>query len=415
MRKESNRTDPLLRKPEPEGSFAAPEVRGAWVNTLLRDDPDSFEVLQESGALPEELRLANEDMDAVLFAVAGIRQLSQQDMQTAMVQGMLKRSEAEKNLLRRCADYGLVKLLRHLTQKHNIDINRKLGDGRNAVQEVPEQGRVHRAIYLLSCGADVKAVAEKGFVRHICADGHAKAIDFWAQLHQVQEQPIESGNLNLALVEPYRSIYDLFHGGHEDCLDLESQRYESYQDNKAPIVKVSPLYFSISDNTWSTFLALLRYVVAPAKPVTGSLDALQSAVVMNRPLFVATLLGPEYRSRFNYEQNDGGGCSLFHFAALGETYFKADKKWVYGHADDLKEAPGCSTTDAENHARIVLELLHRNLHLELNQRDSWGLTPFLLAVAEANLTAAAWFKTHNADIQATAADGATALHLAIAS
>jgi hypothetical protein len=83
MRKESNRTDPLLRKPEPEGSFAAPEVRGAWVNTLLRDDPDSFEVLQESGALPEKLRLANGDMDAVLFAVSGIRQLSQQDMQTA--------------------------------------------------------------------------------------------------------------------------------------------------------------------------------------------------------------------------------------------------------------------------------------------------------------------------------------------
>jgi hypothetical protein len=192
---------------------------------------------------------------------------------------------------------------------------------------------------LLSCCADVKAVTEKEFVRHICADGHAKAIDFWAQLHQVQEQPIESGNLNLALVEPYRSIYDLFHGGHEDCLDLESQRYESYQDNKAPMVKVSPLYFSISDNTWSTFLALLSYGVDPAKPVTGSLDALQSAVVMSRPLFVATLLGPEYKSRFKYEQNDGGECSLFHLAALGKPTSKQTRSGYTATPTTLKNSP----------------------------------------------------------------------------
>lgn len=413
MIKESNRTDPLLRKPEVEGSFAAPEVRGNWVNTLLRDDPDSFEILQESGALPEELRLANEDMDAFLFAVTGIRQMSRQEKQMAMLQGMLKRSEAEKNLIRICADYGLVKLLQHLITKHGIDINRKLGDGRNALQEVLEQGRIHRAISLLSCGADVKAIAEKEFVRHICADGHSKAIDFWAQLHEVQEQLVDSGDLNLALVEPYSSIYDLFHGDHDDRLDLETQRYESYQDNEAPVVRVSPVYFSLSDNTWSTFLALLRYGVDPAKPVTGSLDALQSAVVMNRPMFVATLVGPEYKRRFKYEQN--GDRSLFHLAALGKTYFKSDKIWVYGNTDEITENPEESKKDKDNHQRIVLALLHRNLHLDVDQRDGWGLTPFLLAVAEGNSTAADWFRNHNADVLATAADGATALHLAIAS
>jgi hypothetical protein len=346
-----------------------------------------------------EIRLSNADIDEILLMFTGIgEQRSRKDAQKSFLRGILKRQEAEKNLLSICADYGLVKILQHLIKNHNFKIDQKLDSGRNALQEVLEQGRTHRAISLLSCGADLKAISERDFIQHICADGHFKAIDFWVQLKEFHEQLLWSGNSNFLIIDHYQQIFKLF--SDNDNLDFNKQSYQTYGP---PVTPASPIYFPIVENTWSTFLALLRYGVDPAKPAMGTFNTLQSSVVMVRPLFVATLLGPEYKESFNLDKN--GAPSLFHLAALGKDYFMREKMWVYFDAEECKEDPEASSQDDGNHQRIILEILSRNLDLELDQRDRCGVTPLLLAVAEDNIVAAEWFEKKGADIMATTPDG----------
>ncbi|EEU34084.1 uncharacterized protein NECHADRAFT_85596 [Fusarium vanettenii 77-13-4] len=405
--KESNRTDPILR--QPEVGHAVPDLRGNWVNTLLSDEPAAFEALQVSGALPEELRLDNEDMDSILFMMIGMYNGpgGREQMHANMISGMAKREKALNNLLRICAEHGLTRLMKHLTTKHNLDINRKLDSGRNPIQEVLEQGRTHRAISLLASGADLAAIAEKDFIRHICGDGHYKAIDFWSQLKRISDQLLWLDSSNWLLIEHYQKIFKLF--GDNENLNLDLQAYQTYGAHPRG---ASPIYFSIVENCWLTFLALLRYGVDPARPCMGSLDALQSSVLLIRPVFVATLCGPEYEHRFHTGE---GAPSLLHLAALGKGYFSDDKMWVYLDENEIRDDPEEAKMDQPNHQRLILELLWRNLRLDLESRDEFGLTPFLLAVLQNNAVAAEWFEKKGSNVNASAADGCSALHLAIAS
>ncbi|KAH6955755.1 hypothetical protein BKA56DRAFT_603586 [Ilyonectria sp. MPI-CAGE-AT-0026] len=303
--KESNRTDPILR--QPEVGHAVPELRGNWVNTLLSDEPAAFEVSTGIRRAARGTPPGQRDMDSILFMMIGMYNGpgGEEQMRANMISGMAKREKALNNLLHICAEHGLTRLMKHLTTKHKLDINRKLDSGRNPIQEVLEQGRTHRAISLLAGGADLAAIAERDFIRHICGDGHYKAIDFCDQLLWLESS-------NWLLIEHYRKIYKLF--GDNENLNLDLQ---AYQTHGAHPRAASPIYFSIVENCWLTFLALLRYGVDPARPCMGSLDALQSSVLLIRPMF--------YERRFHTGE---GAPSLLHLAALGEGYFSHDKMWV---------------------------------------------------------------------------------------
>ncbi|KAL2671308.1 hypothetical protein Neosp_013888 [[Neocosmospora] mangrovei] len=396
--KESNRTDPILR--QPDVGHAVPELRGNWVNTLLSDEPAAFEVLQESGALPEELRLDNEDIDSILFMMIGMYNGpgGREQMHANMISGMVKRNKALNNLLPICAEHGLTRLMKHLTAKHNLDINRKLDSGRNPIQEVLEQGRTHRAISLLASGADLAAIAQRDFIRHICGDGHYKAIDFWSQLKRISDQLLWSESSNWLLIEHYQKIFKLF--GDNENLNLDLQAYQTYGEH--------PRAASPSTSPSSRTAGLL------SSPCCGTESTRQgpTSVLLIRPMFVATLCGPEYEHMFHTVE---GAPSLLHLAALGKGHFSDDKMWVYLDANEIRDDPDEVKMDQPNHQRLILELLLSNLRLDLESRDEFGLTPFLLAVLQNNAIAAEWFEKKGSNVNASAADGCSALHLAIAS
>lgn len=401
--KESNRNDTILRHPE-EGDALA-ELRGSWVNVLLTDSVPAFERLQELGAMPPELHVWNDNMDAMLMLMMG--RMGIEDVRDKVTTGLVERHAALKKLASICAEHGLTKILAHLIEKHKFDINTPLDSGRNALQEVLEQGRVHRAIALLECGADLSLAGTKDFVRHICGDGHHGAIDFWRQLRQVDEAVMDAQILELAIRPHYSSISKLF--GPDGNMDLNVNSYEMHGE---PALAASPIYFSLVENCYLSFLALLKYGVDPSRPCMGSLNALQAAVVLIRPLFVAVLLEEAWFNQCKVvgERNS----SLYHLASLGDNCF-SDKMWVYGDANEIKDDPSAATQDQANHQRLILELLHQNTQIDIEHRDEFGLTPFLHAVLQANLTCVQWFDAKSVDKTARAADGCTALHLAIAS
>lgn len=411
MIKEDNRSDPILREPYDEDTYAVPEYRGPWVQILLSDNPSAFEAMMDADVLPPELQLWNQGLDSVLMMMMGNASIKERGL--SFMQGVLQRANAAENLLRICAEYGLKNLLKHLQEKHNVDINQRLDTGLTALQEVLEQGRVHRAITLLACGADLSVIGEKKFIQHISADGNYKAIDFWNHLRETSNDLVWSGRSEFLLIDHYKQIFNLF--GTDGNMDLNKQTYETEADLALKVAPASPIYFSIAGNTWSTFLALLRYKIDPSKPCMGSFDALETSVALHRPLFVATLLGTQYNLKFQKKQQDGRKLSLFHIAALGDSFFTREKKWVYGNKDEIRDDPEELITDAGNHIRVVLELLWQNLTLDIDAKDNFGLTPFLLAVLQANLDAAKWFADHGADVNSTATDGCTALHLAVVS
>ncbi|KAM7192570.1 hypothetical protein V8F20_008779 [Naviculisporaceae sp. PSN 640] len=407
VRKEVNRTDNILLEPEDDSGVVVPEIRGSWVPALLSNSPEAFEALQESGALPVELRLHNADIDSVLFMLAGMRLLGPGGIQPNLVSGFGQRAMAENNLLEIAAEHGLDRLMRHLISKYRLKIDRKLDSGYNVLQEVLEQGRLHRALMLLACGADLLAVGERDFIKHICGDGHYSAIDFWSQLKMVYQGLQDRDPMSWISMDHYRNIYRLFN--ENDNMDLQKQAYHT---DGTPPRPAAPIYFSIRENCWQTFLALLRYGVDSSGPCMGSFDALRTSVVLVRPMFVATLCVPEYKQSFH---NREGEPSLLHLAALGKDYFTNDKTWVYGSTDEISEDREAAARDPVQHQGLILELIYRNLESELEQRDRYGLTPFLLAVLQRNIAVAEWFSGKGSDVEATAADGCNALHLAIAS
>lgn len=404
-RKQANRTDPLLRHPEAEDSEDLPDFRGPWAGVLLSGDPDGFERLAETGALPPELRLWNNSMDSILWLLAGYN-IREGDAARGFTQGLQQRQTAARNLIRICADYGLVRLLKHLADKHRVDINQKLDTGYNTLQETLEQGRINKAVSLLAVGADLNSVAHEDFVRHVCGDGHWAAIDFWTRLKKIQESLVDSGSSNFLFIPHYRDIFRLFR---DDNMDMTAQRFER---DVEPKCAVNTLYFSIVENCWHAFLALLQYGVDCSAPCMGSLNALETSIIMNRPLLVATLVGPEYASRL--AKKDNGHYSLFHLAVLGNKRFKAEKPWVYGDPEDYKSDREASLADAGNHQQIILELILENKSPPIDGRDRFGLTPFLVAVLEDNMVALKWLERNGANGSEVAPDGCTALHLAVA-
>lgn len=294
----ANRTDPILR--EPEVGDAIPEVRGSWVNTLLSDNAAAFEVLLQASLLPLELCLRYPGLDLhpsldtnpFVWALSG--HVGAARAASLFSPWFKLRETAMKNLLRICGEHGLVKILQHLIANQGLNINERLDTGLTILQEVLEQGRTHHAISLLACGADLSVLGEKKFIQMICHDGHFQAIDFWSGLKEIYHSLRLSSSSDWMLLDHYNSIFKLFTTN--DNMDFNTQIYQTRGPTPSP---ASPIYFSIVDNCWSAFLALLRYGVDPSKPCMGSLDALQTSVALIRPMFVAKLLGPGYLRRFN--------------------------------------------------------------------------------------------------------------------
>ena len=347
-----------------------PEYKQAqWLKVLLQDEPFAFEFLLGLESLPSDLQLSHQ--------------------------------QGRTNIVRFCAENMLPKNLKHLIAVHNFDIDAKLDSGWTILQETLEQGNHDRAFMLLDCGANAKSMVEKDFVKHIAADGNSSAIDLWASLKRLGEDLVWANNANFLLCPHLRESFGLF-----DEFDMSAQVYESYG------TAASPIYFSILENSWLTFIALLRFGVNLKGPCMSHLNPLQTAIVLVRPLFVATLLETEPSL---CDLREPFASSVLHLACLGRHCFKDERKWVYGRDDEIK-APGANPqTDELNHQRITLRLLLRQSSHDVDARDIDGFTPFLLAMLHSNILAADVLHQAGADPTLRTFDGFSAAHLAMLS
>jgi ankyrin repeat protein len=337
-----------------------------WLKILLQDEPFAFEILLDLESLPSDLQLSHEP--------------------------------GRTNMIRFCAENMLPRILKHLIAEHSFNVEGKLDSGWTILQEAVEQGNNDRVFMLLDCGANAKSMVDKDFVKHITGDGSASAIQLWTAFKQISDDLVGSNNSNFLLSPHLRDPFFLF-----DEFDMSAQGYES--SGKA----VSPIYFSILENSWLTFAALLQFGINTNVPCMAFFNPLQTAVLLVRPLFVATLLETQPTL---YKLHGLHSSSMLHLASLGQHCFEDERKWVYGREDEIKGAGANPQNDELNHKRIILELLLRQPNCELDSRDTSSFTPFLLAMLHGSLLAAAVLLHAGADPTLRTSEGFSAAHLA---
>ncbi len=337
-----------------------------WLKILFQDEPFAFEFLLGVESLPSDLQLSIE--------------------------------RGRTNMVRFCAENMLSNLLKHLIAEHSFDIDAKLDSGWTILQEALEQGNSNGVFMLLDCGANSKSMVDKDFVKHIVGDGSASAIQLWTAFKRLSAELVWSRNSNFLLFPQLRDPFFLF-----DEFDMSAQVYDSY--GRA----VSPLYFSVLENSWLTFVALLQFGLDTEAPCMASFNPLQTAIVLVRPLFVATMLETEPTM---YNLHGPCGSSMLHLASLGKHCFEKERMWVYGRDDEIKGAGAAPENDEPNHKQIILELLLRQPDCTIDSRDTFGFTPFLLAVLHGNLLAAGVLLQAGADPTLRTFDGFSAAHLA---
>ena len=340
-----------------------------WLKVLLQDEPFAFEFLLGAEGLPSDLQLLHE--------------------------------QGRMNLVRFCAENMLPRILKNLIAEHSFDIDAKLDSGWTILQEALEQGNNDRVFMLLDCGADAKSMVEKDFVKHIAGDGDSSAIDLWTSLKRLGDNLVWSSNSNFLFFPHLRESFNLFND-----FDMSAQVYESY--GRA----ASPIYFSILENSWLTFIALLRFGINPKAPCMAHLNAFQTAIVHVRPLFVATLLEIEPSL---CDLRGPHAASVLHLACLGKHCFKDERKWVYGREDEIKALGANPQNDELDHQRITLKLLLRQSDHDVDRRDAYGFTPFLLAILQSNILAADVLLQAGADPNLRTFKGCSAAHLAMLS
>ena len=340
-----------------------------WLKALLQDEPFAFEFLLGVESLPSDLQLSHEP--------------------------------GRTNMIRFCAENMLPRILKHLIAEHGFDVDKKLDSGWKILQEALEQGHNDRVFMLLDCGANAKSMVEKDFVKHIAGDGNSSAINLWTSLKRLGDHLVWSRNSNFLLFPHLRESFGLFND-----FDMSARFYESSGRS------VSPIYFSILENSWLTFVALLQFGVKLGSPCMAQLNPLQAAIVLVRPLFVATLLETEPTL-----QELRGPCtaSVLHLASLGKHCFTDERKWVYGREEEIKGLGANPQNDEPNHQRVTLKLLLGQTNSEVDKRDITGFTPFLLAVLHGNILAAEVLLQAGADPTLRTFDGFSAAHVAMLS
>ncbi|RYC79063.1 hypothetical protein BFJ63_vAg18060 [Fusarium oxysporum f. sp. narcissi] len=285
-----------------------------------------------------------------------------------------------KNILCFCLEEGLV------------DIEASI-NGFTPLQWSVKKGTWTAAATLLDLGANVSVLFHNTFVEEVITFGSQRSINI---LYFVQ-----------AVASSFPHICHIGESvEHVKDFDFNEKRFKTRPTDREP--SSSAIHLAIFENAWTSFAALLSLGADVEKPCCKSMNPLQWAVGLLRPIFVGALI--DAGASPNVRTTDSLETPLHELVQLDTTQWP--NRWIYGDSQALR-APDDTRRDDQTHADIILELLLRAPTIDKEVRNDKGATPFLAACSAGNVRMCRRLASAEANPLATMPDGRGALHLAV--
>ena len=328
--------------------------------SIRQDDMLAFKDAHQSGNLPAEIDPKIESGANALV--------------TLMIELHLK------NILSFCLEEGIIKV--------DASVN-----GFSPLQWSVQMGSWTTAATLLDFGANVSVLFHSTFVEEVITYGSKRSIYilFWVQR-------VASTYPNIcSLQEPIEHIAKF---------DFNDKRFKTRPTDDEP--GSSAVHLAILENAWTTFAALVSLGADIEKACCQSMNPIQWAVGLLRPIFVGALI--DAGANPNVRTTDTLETPLHELVQLDTTRWP--NRWIYGDSEALR-AEEEARKDDQTHADIILELLLRAPNIDKEARDDEGATPFLAACSGGNIRMCQRLASAGANKFARMRDGRSALHLAI--